>query len=220
MEKKRILFASDLDNTLIHSYKRKKEGDICIERKNGKEQSFLSPKILHILQKFGKDVDFIPVTSRSIEQYERIEWPEGVQPNFAVVSNGGWALYKDGRKMRWLSPAEPFAADQISGLLPQSYKAKEVDQTYHYLLCDSEEEALLLAKAISCDRQAVASGRKVYLLPEGIEKGLAVKRLKETCHYDLIISAGDSDLDFSMVSQADIFLNATPNFEDVLEKLL
>ena len=26
-----ILFASDLDNTLIHSYKRADEGDVCVE---------------------------------------------------------------------------------------------------------------------------------------------------------------------------------------------
>ena len=32
---KDIVFASDLDNTLLHSLRRRREGDICVERNKG-----------------------------------------------------------------------------------------------------------------------------------------------------------------------------------------
>ena len=38
---KNLIFATDLDNTLIHSYKSKRDGDICIEKYQGKEFSYI-----------------------------------------------------------------------------------------------------------------------------------------------------------------------------------
>ena len=43
---KNILFASDLDNTLLYSYKYKKKGDICVEFNKGKEQGFMTQKMI------------------------------------------------------------------------------------------------------------------------------------------------------------------------------
>ena len=38
----RILFACDLDNTLIYSYKKKQDGYICVELNKGREQGFMT----------------------------------------------------------------------------------------------------------------------------------------------------------------------------------
>ena len=47
---KNILFACDLDNTLIHSYKSKREGDICIEWIKDKEQSKIKLLLFQLLR--------------------------------------------------------------------------------------------------------------------------------------------------------------------------
>ena len=37
---RKILFTCDLDNTLLHSYKHRQDGDVCIEILKEKEQGF------------------------------------------------------------------------------------------------------------------------------------------------------------------------------------
>ena len=39
-----ILFASDLDNTLLFSHRHRQPGDRCVELLNGAEQGFLDRK--------------------------------------------------------------------------------------------------------------------------------------------------------------------------------
>ena len=74
---KKILFACDLDNTLIHSWKHKREGDICVEWLNGNEQGYIAEDTCEMLRKVMSLVEFVPVTTRSVAQYQRIMWPEG-----------------------------------------------------------------------------------------------------------------------------------------------
>ena len=63
-----ILFACDLDNTLIHSWKHRKDGDICVEWIDGKEQGYMSEKVCVLLRHVIGKVDFVPVTTRSVAQ--------------------------------------------------------------------------------------------------------------------------------------------------------
>ncbi|MDR2137476.1 MAG: hypothetical protein LBO68_04225, partial [Synergistaceae bacterium] len=67
-----MIFASDLDNTLIHSYKRALPSDICVERKDGRALSFMTPRGRRMLQKARERCCFVPVTTRSLEQYRRL----------------------------------------------------------------------------------------------------------------------------------------------------
>ncbi len=52
----KILFACDLDDTLIHSYKHKNSRDICIELLKGSEQSYISEKTLFLLRQVVKQL--------------------------------------------------------------------------------------------------------------------------------------------------------------------
>ena len=98
---KKILFACDLDNTLIHSHKHKADGDICIEIYNDKAQSFISSRAVELLTEINSKILFVPVTTRSIEQYRRIQWLEGTQPEFAVTSNGANILHGGEIDLNW-----------------------------------------------------------------------------------------------------------------------
>ena len=46
-------------------------------------------------------VSIIPVTTRSIEQYNRIQWPKGFRPEYEVVANGGILLENSIKSHEW-----------------------------------------------------------------------------------------------------------------------
>ena len=73
---KRILFASDLDNTLLFSYQYRQAEDKCVEYLDGREQGFFTRRTLELLPLVERKTRFVPVTTRSVAQYQRIRWPE------------------------------------------------------------------------------------------------------------------------------------------------
>ena len=117
----KILFACDLDNTLIHSYKHRRAEDICVEIFDGREQSFISPRALDLLKKFSARIFFVPVTTRSIAQYRRIFWAENFSPQVAVVANG--AFFLDGARQEnflreVVAPYEDELKFQLAAAMP------------------------------------------------------------------------------------------------------
>lgn len=70
-----ILFASDLDNTLLFSHRHRQPEDRCVERLNGAEQGFFTRETPDLLPQVVQRVHLLPITTRSIEQYQRIQWP-------------------------------------------------------------------------------------------------------------------------------------------------
>ena len=107
----KILFACDLDNTLIHSHKHRRADDICIEIYEGREQSFISPRALDLLKKISEKILFIPVTTRSITQYRRIFWTEDFKPRFAVVANGAYLLDGDKQENFLREVSKPYETE-------------------------------------------------------------------------------------------------------------
>ena len=87
-----ILFHVDLDNTLIYSYRhpigpKKRTAEIY----QGREISFLTERTQELLRKLQPYVQIIPTTTRTAEQYARIELGIGKIP-YALVCNGGQLL--------------------------------------------------------------------------------------------------------------------------------
>ena len=90
-----ILFATDLDNTLLFSHRHRQPGDRCVELLNGAEQGFFTQGTLDLLPQVVQRVHLLPITTRSIAQYQRIRWPEGALPREALTANGA-VLLRDG----------------------------------------------------------------------------------------------------------------------------
>ena len=90
-----MIFASDLDQTLIYSQplERAEElGDriITAELIDGKVRSYMSSSSYQLLQKLMTELIFIPVTTRTMQQYNRIHLiSQMLKPTYAVTSNGG-----------------------------------------------------------------------------------------------------------------------------------
>lgn len=211
MEK--ILFASDLDNTLLFSYRHRRDTDRCVEYLDGKEQGFCTPRTLELLPEVRKKTLFIPVTTRSVAQYRRIQWPENCAPRYAVAANGGILLDGGRADPEWCARTEALAAPwrgeleelrvRVEGI-PIPKRCRIVDEVYLFAACDSGEEAETLAAPFlgKTALDVAVSGRKVYFFPPPINKGAALERLRERFLPEQTVCAGDSVIDRPMLRAA------------------
>lgn len=212
----KILFVCDVDNTLIHSYKHKREGDICVELLKEKEQGFTSPVTPELLKKVTalENVEMIPLTTRSIEQYTRIKFGEGA-PKAALVANGTLLLEGDSINEEWwmgsLEATLPFKAElnrMYELLAPQDsfIRVRIVDEMYLFVYCAHGADPLETAEQLSVltTLRVQCAGKKIYLFPPAADKGAAARRMAERLGADYIIAAGDSEIDLPMLKLADL----------------
>ena len=203
----KILFACDLDNTLIHSYKKRRaDENICVEHYDGHEQSFISPRVLDLLKKISAKILFIPVTTRSIAQYRRIFWTENFKPRFAVVANGAYFLDGDNREDFLKNVVAPYE-NELKNQLKSADKnifttARIVDDSFLFLHCRDDIDA----EKISFDTNLTVKyfGKKIYHFPPKLNKGEALKLLIKKFSPEKVFAAGDSDIDLPMLELADV----------------
>ena len=111
------LIFSDLDGTLIFSASRKQPGDIVCEYKDNREISCITKRQAELLP----GLEIIPVTTRSIEQYRRIRFPEGFSPEYALTDSAGERSSRPG--LGKTHNAAGAGKLQGAGALPQRYGA-------------------------------------------------------------------------------------------------
>lgn len=213
---KKIILACDLDNTLIYSYKHRIAGDSCVEWLDGREQSFMTAETQKLLPQVTAAMRLVPVTTRSLAQYQRITWPKSC-PEWAVVANGGLLLHNGQPDSDWRADSLALAAAYQPALVelaarlgddPAYAKRHMVDDVYLYTVCSDVElaEQCRADFAGFADLQVRRGGRKVYFLPPGINKGWAIERLRQIFPDSPVAAAGDSLLDLPMLEAADVAL--------------
>lgn len=211
----KTIFASDLDNTLLFSWKHAVDTDLCVEFLEGEPQGYLTKDTPQRLVRIMERALFVPVTSRSIEQYLRIQFPEACRPKYAVTSNGGVLLVDGEADQKWLAESAravaPWSAAVQEALealeqQPQAKRCRVVDEMYAYAACETPRDALELVGAMEgrTPLNIEQSGRKTYFFPPPINKGEAVRRLRRYFQAERVICAGDSAIDVPMLGQADL----------------
>lgn len=207
-----ILFACDLDNTLIYSYKKKKDGYICVELNKGREQGFMTAYTHSHFADMTEKVMFVPVTSRSVEQYRRISFPNGYVPEYALVSNGAVLIHNGIIQDNWnLIEKNSSLKIQLNEVYERYRNDRRfincriVDDSYVFVYCapDTDADRVMHELADSVSLTVELSGRKIYFFPENLNKGNAVRKLEKMLDCDYILSAGDSSMDSSMLDVAD-----------------
>ena len=172
MRNETILFASDLDNTLLFSHKHAQAGDVCVEYLDGKAQGFFPPGVIRGLAQINRTMRFVPVTSRSIAQFLRIQFPPGCVPKYALVANGGLLLRNGAVDPAWqarsLALVEPWRgelakAGELLAQVPLPLRARMVDDLYLFAACDSPAEAAQALAHVQGRTRLTAelSGRKL-----------------------------------------------------------
>jgi len=198
-----ILFACDLDGTLIHSHKSRRDDDVCIEHYDGREQSFIARPALERLKTLAAQIQFVPVTTRSLEQYRRIFWTPDFKPQFAVVANG--AIFLDGNKI--------IHREDLSAYAPELNRLqKKFADNPDFNICRIVDESFLFLRPrddlnpadfnFQTDLTVQRTGKKIYLFPPPLTKGNALRKLVKIFKPDKIIAAGDSEIDLPMLEVA------------------
>ena len=207
----KLLFACDIDNTLIYSHRHPHEGWECVEWLQGREQSYMSPETKRDLLRLPAGLAPVPVTSRTVEQVLRLKMP--VPMGLALTGNGADLLSEGRPDGAWRAETDALIAPwrgelrRCQALLEDVGGALRVavaDDAYLYAVFPDAPEAARRAGALrsKTDLAVVASGRKLYLLPPPLNKGRAVSRLMARKGYNRLIAAGDSPMDLPMLRMA------------------
>lgn len=213
-----VVFNVDMDNTLIYSYKHDiGESKRCAEIYEGREISFMTLKTGKLLRELARNVLIVPTTTRTREQYERIDLGLGELP-YALVCNGGVLIRNGVEDEEWYIGSKELVAD-CKDELAKGIELLEADEDRCFevrfirelfLFSKSNQPEVTIARL----RQALDTslvdvfhnGIKVYVVPKRLSKGTALKRFKEWIRADKTIAAGDSEFDISMLQCADIAL--------------
>ncbi len=211
-----IIFNTDLDNTIIFSYKHDiGENKICAEIYRDREVSFITPKTAELLKRVNESTMFVPTTTRTLEQYNRIDLGLGT-PKYALVCNGGVLLIDGQENTEWYEESRRIVSDCDSELKKaevllendenRTLDVRNIRELFIFTKSDKPlETACMLEKELDSAKVDIyTNGVKVYVLPKRLTKGEAAMRLKNRLGAELVIAAGDSDFDVSMLNAADL----------------
>lgn len=226
------LVASDLDRTLIYSRDAMGEeqfrdaSPVCVEIYRDAPLSYMTSSAITLLTDLRAQAPFVPVTTRTPEQFDRVQLP-GRTPHYSVVSSGGRILVDGVDDHGWRRGVERAVAagsaplDEVTGRLAavaeQDWvsRLRTADDLFCYLVVDTErqpEDFLPEWEQWCAQRGWVASqqGREIYAVPEAVTKSAAVAEVYRRCvddgsvsADDPIFAAGDGRLDVDLLQFAD-----------------
>ncbi len=204
-----MLAFCDLDNTLIYHSKKFHGAGIPVCSYTSGYSSYISLEAADLLRTLPDSVTFVPTTSRSVRSYCEIWFPD-VTPKYALVSNGGNLLIDGKADRAWLKETEQLVAGDLQLLRKMAEhlggRANMVDDLY-LMIRNPEEEAVMeyVREAAKEASLIVYDGRKPFVLPVSLEKGVAVQRFKKRFHTgEFTVAAGDSAFDVSMLREVDV----------------
>lgn len=211
-----IAFFSDLDNTLIFSYKHDiGEEKRCVEIYQGREVSYITERTYGLLKYAASRLLFVPVTTRTEEQYRRIDLGVGIPP-YALVCNGGVLLINGQEDAGWYRESVEMTADcrdelgKAAEILERdenrSLEVRNIRNLFLFTKSRCPEKSVdRLKEELDMNRMDVfRNGVKVYALPKSLNKGAALGRLRKRIELEQAIAAGDSEFDLPMLTGADV----------------
>lgn len=215
----------DLDNTLIYSA-RLATGRwphsshlITVEHLQGRPAAVMPRDAAALWTALVASDALVPTTTRTTDQYTALALP-GDRPRIAITGNGADIL-RDGRPdPSWrrhvehtiAATAAPFgqvakaleALADATAVLGCPYPADRL-----YFILGTRTPPIpdeLLAEIIELTQplgwRAVAYGRRMYVLPAVLDKHLAVEQVVAESGADVVLAAGDSELDEEMLTAA------------------
>ncbi|GAB3453962.1 HAD family hydrolase [Kineococcus endophyticus] len=225
-----LLAASDLDQTLVFS-SRSAQADVAglvpVEEYRGGTISWVSPGAWSVLGDLVAAERLVPVTTRTVEQYQRIRWPDR-PPRYAVCANGGVVLVDGSPDAGW----DAAVRERLAGCAPVADVVAELGRLAADLLAavpGSEEPAVrevpgLFGYVVLRDGQRAElegarlgdltvlldgwgftvslQGRKLYAVPRPLTKSAAVAEVVSRCGAEGFVAAGDSLLDVDLLVAA------------------
>lgn len=223
----RILAASDLDRTLIYSAAAlaldmpddRAPRLLCVEVYQHRPLSYMTERAADLLRQLADVAVFVPVTTRTREQYRRISLP-GPVPHYAICANGGHLLVDGHTDHDWNASVRRRLADSCAPLAEiRAHLAATADP--EWLLKDRVAEELfaylVVERALLPDGwveelagwagergwTVSVQGRKVYAVPGPLTKSAALAEVVARAGATSVLAAGDSLLDADLLLAAD-----------------
>ncbi|MDQ0196550.1 HAD family hydrolase [Paenibacillus wynnii] len=221
-----MIYASDLDRTLIYSRNaigvpEDSPGLVPAEIINGTTVSYISERALSQLISLAGNIVFMPVTTRTVEQYKRINlFQETVVPDYAVTSNGGNILIDGKVDMEWRASVgkrvelHSAPAEEIRTIVRSALREEWIlTERYcdglfftfvvHRDLLPPNVVSQLADKLNDLGWKASLQGRKLYAVPEAVNKSAAIEHVRRTVQNEPMVASGDSLLDKCLLDAAD-----------------
>lgn len=219
-----LLFASDLDRTLIYSPAALWLGDtkdpelrtVPVLYKEGALASSMTAAAATLLAELPDSVVFVPTTARGMDSYRRINLP-GAPHEYAITSTGGNILHHGEADLDWSVTMRRALTDTAA---VQEVRRFLDDPACGWILGLGVTDGLFLHSRI--ERAAMpgdwlleletrclewgwrvsVQGRKLYCTPLPVDKRLAVEEVRRRTGTEEVIAAGDSLLDKGMLEYA------------------
>lgn len=224
------LVASDLDRTLIYSPRAldltmpdaQAPRLLCVEVYQGQPLSFVTETAASLLARLATETagtEFVPATTRTREQYQRIRLPIPT-PRYAICANGGHILVDGVSDPDWQRQVAARLADECiplaevrAHLIETSdpawlRKERVAEDLFAYLVIEREllPDGWLKELAAWAGPRGWAvslQGRKVYAVPQPLTKSAAVREVARRIGARRVLAAGDSLLDADLLLAAD-----------------
>lgn len=210
------IFHVDLDNTLIYSYKHEiGENKRSVEVYQGREISYITERTYQLLLELKKYVCIVPTTTRTVEQYSRIELGIG-NLKYALVCNGGLLLIDGQADQTWYEQSLSLVEESREELeraircLEQEqnriFEIRLLEKLFVFTKCRSAQETVRRLQVQLHPRftDVFHNGEKVYVVPKKLNKGMAVARFRDYLGSEKVYAAGDSAFDIPMLEQAEL----------------
>ncbi|MER6300921.1 HAD family hydrolase [Kitasatospora sp. NPDC001539] len=221
-----VLVASDLDRTLIYSDRalalngpdRLAPRLLCVEVLDGRPLSFLTERAASLLVELARAAAFVPATTRTVEQYRRVNLP-GPTLGYAICANGGQLLVDGEPDQDWRreitariaagsAPLDDVVRQLALSADPEwTRKRRVADGLFAYLVVDRDglPDGWLAELAGWCAERGwrvSLQGRKVYAVPEPLRKSAALAEAVRRSGASTVLAAGDSLLDSDLLLAA------------------
>ncbi|EIT86201.1 hypothetical protein A374_06366 [Fictibacillus macauensis ZFHKF-1] len=218
-----MIFASDLDRTLLYSKAsaaRDCEDMIVMEMLEQQPISYMTKEALAQLQQLHSEMLFIPVTTRTVEQYERISFLQasGIAPKYAVTSNGGNIIIDGKIDREWKRHIAQKMQTTCITIMDVRKKFQEIsgdwilkertaDELFFYCVIDrsklpQEDVETFCSWAKEQGWESSLQGRKLYFVPSAVNKYEPIAYIQTLENEPQYMAAGDSQLDYCLLAQA------------------
>lgn len=221
-----MIYASDLDRTLIYSQSfinlHPTETELLLVDKS-KVDSFISKDVTSSLERVNnyEELKFIPVTSRSIDEYNRISIPN-IRPEYVITTGGGKILHNGRLLQEWedviqkeidIRDLEEIRTE-IDKLESTNYQSKIIDGVYLFSKSSNIDLSKIELKQLGIKYphyKFYIDKCKLYAIPRVFGKDTALTWLKHYLNEEFIIASGDSTFDIPMLNMADISIIPSHN---------
>jgi hydroxymethylpyrimidine pyrophosphatase-like HAD family hydrolase len=217
-----MIFASDLDRTLIYSKRAIKEFGVPegltltpVEQKAGNWVAYMTETSYNLLKELSSQNLFVPVTTRTTEQFHRfVIFAQDIRIKYAITSNGATILEQGEPMKEWSNQIsnrlklESVSQAELLSILARANvcldgELKQAEGWFFYfllncLLSDSERRSIedLVAEF---GWRISQQGRKLYFIPQPINKGNALEFICNLEGAKPVAGAGDSLLDWDFL---------------------